>query len=147
MFAFCSLVPLNAKGQEPIKCKVKDKNLRSVKYRYAYSERSTVNGRPTIAINISVKPADINREFLMLLVHHLNQRFCREERLVVAIFIDYDAAKHFRPQFPEVLNAWRGEYFLDRRTGEEYVSFITTTPNYNNNPQARVKIDLGVKKV
>ena len=146
MFAYCSVVPLTAKGQGPVKCKVKDKSLRSVKYRVAYSERSTDDGRPSILVFISVKPENINREYLVLLAHHLNQRFCREERLAVAIFVDYNAARYFKPEFPEVLDAMRGEYFLDRRTGEEYVGF-TTIPNYNNNPQARIRIDLGAKKV
>lgn len=142
MFAICFLTPLMGKGQELVKCKVQDKSLRSVKYRNAYSERSTVDGRPSILICISVKPEDVNREFLVLLAHHLNQRFCREERLVVAILIDYKAARYFNPNFQDVREAWRGEYFLDRRVGEEYVSF-TTNLNYNDNPQARIRIDLG----
>lgn len=145
VFAICSLTALTGEGQELVKCKVKDKSLRSVKYRKAYSERSTVNGRPSILICISVKPEEVNREFLVLLAHHLNQRFCREERLVVAIFIDYKAARYFNPNFQNVRDAWRGEYFLDRRTGEEYVSF-TPSLNYEENPQAHIRIDLRAEK-
>lgn len=144
LFASCFPIATLAQGKEPVKCKVKDKILQDVKYRFAYSERSTRQGQPIVALNISVKPENINHEYLVLLARYLNQRFCREERLVVAIFTDYKAAKHFRPDFPEILDAWRGEYFLDRRTGEEYVSF-TTIPNYNNNPQSRIRINLGVK--
>ena len=144
-FTCCLLTPTVSSGQKLNKCEVKDKSLRSLKYRIVNTERSFLStGLPIIGINISVAHKDINREFLLRLAQHLNQRFCREERMVVGIFDDPKAARYFNPPVRAVLDAWRGEYFLDRRTGEEYVAF-STVPNYHDNPQARIKIELGAK--
>ena len=134
---------LAASGQVPSKCKINDKSLRAVKYRIGSYERSRLapEGPPVLGIGVSVKPEQINADYLVLLARNLNQRFCKEDRLVVGIYDRYEIAVRFRGEFQEALDAFRGEYFLDRTTGEEYVSF-TTVPDYQRNYDSRIKIDL-----
>lgn len=132
-----------ASGQEPTKCKTKDKSLRAVQYRIGRFERSPQSTeRPsTLIVDISVKPELIDAKYMVLLAHKLNQTFCKEDRLVVGIFDKYEIAVRFRDEFQDALDAFRGEYVLDRKTGKEYVSF-SLVPDYQGNPESRIKIDL-----
>ncbi len=143
MLVCCSSAAPVVSGQKPVEGGVKDNSPSPVDYRIAYSERSLSENE--IVLNISVKPENINRDFLALLARHLNQRFSADRRIAVAIFDDFKAAKNYDIGFPETHDTVRGEYFLDRSTGEEYVSY-SVTPNYlKSDPRSRIKIELGTK--
>lgn len=135
-----------ALGQKPTNCKVRDKSLRKVEYRIGSFQRSNVDPDrpPILTLGISVKPEQINADYIVSLARNLNQRFCKEDQLVVGIYDRYEIAVYFNGDFQDDLNAYRGYYFLNRTTGEEYVSF-STVPDYQGNPQARIKIDLNLK--
>ena len=128
------------------KCKVEDKELKRVKYYIGYTERSIPqNDQPSnFIVDISVKPNKINEKDLLLIARHLKQKFCKEDYLIVGIFDRKDVAENYRFNVQEARNHLRGEYFLNRITGEEYISFVLI-PDYNGNPQARIKIDLSSK--
>lgn len=138
---------LTVSGQEPIKCKIKDKSIGDVQYRIGGFERPTSDPEepPELLLRISVKPEQINPEYLVLLARNINRRFCKEDRITVAIFDIYDVAVNFRMMDEYDLNAFRGEYVLDRTTGEEHVSYSTVRDarlfHYSS-----IKIDLKTNK-
>ena len=136
LLAFVSLP--SVLGQEPSKCKLKEKRLRAVQYRFGRSERSTLG---VLGLDISVMPEQINADYLILLARHLNQLYCKEDRLVVGIFDRFETALRFNLSFQEDRDALRGEYVLNRTIGEEYVRF-STVPDYQKNYESSVKIDL-----
>lgn len=134
---------IRAQEQKPIKCNVKDKEVRGPKYRVARTER-TVSGPPLLLVYISIDPQYFNRDNMIALALQLNQDFCKEPRLVALIFSDYRAAKSLvfnierRSTYNRDYAALRGGYNLDRTTGKEYVSFSLDP----NKPHDEVKIDL-----
>lgn len=135
-----------ASGQKPTMCKIQEKSLREVKYRIGSFQRTKTDpeGLSVLGLGVSVKPEQVNADYLVLLARNLNRRFCKEDRLVVGIYDKYEIAVYFNSDFQDSLDAFRGEYVLDRTTGKEYVSF-TTVPDYQKNYDSRIKIDLREK--
>ncbi len=138
---------LTVVGQENfVKCKVKEKELKSVTYDIRNILRTDAkNDEPSVLIvSIYVKPNKINKDDLILISRHLKQKFCKEENLIFSIFDNKDVAKFYDMNVQSARNHFRGEYILNRITGKEYISFVTI-PDYNGNPRARIKIDLNSK--
>ncbi len=133
-------------GQELKRCNVKIKQPDIPKYRLGRTER--IDETDSILIQISVNPQNVNREDLVKLASYLNKQFCKEKRFTVVIFDNPTSAKHFRadalaPNFEEGLESMRGEYYLDRTTGEEYINF-STVPNFFKSKESRVKVNLNL---
>jgi hypothetical protein len=141
----CLVGPTIVVSQEkkPVKCDVKNKMDRTLKYRVARTER-TVSGPPTLLLYISINPQHFNHDELLVLAHQLNQDFCKEPRLIALIFSDYRAAKSlvFNIERPSTYSrdyaALRGGYNLDRTTNTEYLSF---SPDPNK-PHNEIKIEV-----
>lgn len=130
-------------AQEPKRCPVK-KESRHVKYRMGLIERG--GGDLPLIIQISVDPRNINKTDLVILAKQLNKAFCKEEKMVVTVFDSYRYAKNFSPSgenpyYWKGLESMRGEYYIDRKTDEEFVEF-TSVPNYFKNKQDRIRIEI-----
>lgn len=134
-------------GQEPIKCKSQGKGERMPKYKMGLTFRSKdgLNGPSVLVIQVSIESKHINRTDLLMLASQFKKDFCKEQRFAVVLLTDHRFAKAFPVEgtlwYEEWQEALRGEYFLDRNTGEEYISY-STVPNYGKNPQSKVKIEL-----
>jgi hypothetical protein len=152
----CALTTAAAGGQdhdrcsvrEPVKCKSKVKTERTFKYKMGLTFRSqrALYGPAVTVIQVSVEPEHINQDDLLKIAGWLKQDFCKERRLSVVILTDrryVDVPPTAGTLwYRDWLEALRGEYFLDKDSGEEYISY-STTPNYFKSQQSRVKIDLG----
>lgn len=139
-------VPQPAHGQA--------KNVHRCKGPRAFSYKVKVGYRTArepiqLLLQVGVKPEQINRTNLMLLAKQLSQDFCREQGLYVAIYDDPRAVKEWHWLFDYTLSEGkrekgplRGLYELDRKTGEEKISFSTR----RNNPLDEVVIVLSESK-
>jgi hypothetical protein len=130
-------------AQEPKRCPVKEES-GHVKYRMGLTERG--GGDLPLIIQISVDPRNINGTDLVILAKQLNEVFCKEQKINVVIFDSYRYAANFSPSsenpyYVKGLESMRGGYYLDRKTGEEFVQF-TTVPNYFKNYENRKRIDI-----
>ena len=123
-----------------IKCKVKNNELKSIKYYIGFTGLVD-NPKETLLIHIAVKDNQINETDLVLIAKSIKEKFCNEMRLVLLIFDAKKPADFFDLTFKTDRDALRGEYVLDREKGEEYISFVKI-PNYFENPNDRIKIDL-----
>lgn len=99
-------------------------------------------------VQVSVQPDNINRDDLLRLVQVLKNVFCKEERVFVVLFDDpayidrlYVSAQ---PWFRRAEQSKRGYYYIDRKSGEEYLTFSTAGTIQKNTDKA-VWIDLGTK--
>jgi hypothetical protein len=131
------LVPALAQEEKVVKCKVKTKELKSVKY-YVGQVMRVEN---TLSIHIAVKTNQINETDLVLIARNIKERYCNETEIVVGIFDKKVTADRFDTSFKSAIDALRGEYVLDKAKGEDYISFVKI-PDYYNNPKERIKIDL-----
>lgn len=140
--------PGNCTGREPMRCKTDNGSDRTFKYKMGLTFRSkrALGGPDVQVMQISIEPKRINQEDLLKVARWLKTDFCKEQRLSVMLLTDRRYADTFPVGGTLWYNEWqdalRGEYFLDRESGEEYISY-STVPNYNKNPQARVKVNLG----
>lgn len=81
-----------------------------------------------LLLQISVQPQVFRPEFMTALARQLNQDFCKEPRIRAIIVDDFRAATfQWDPvHLPEFYApAERGQYYLDRTTGEERLEFST----------------------
>ena len=79
-------------------------------------------------VYISLEPEHFTRSEMVSLGRVLKNDFCREQKLYIRILDDYRVAANFQPvayEAPIFKEAWRGVYFLNRATGEEYIQFAT----------------------
>lgn len=132
-------------GQKLNKCSVRDKDDRVPKYRIGRTERK-IEDSPTVLVQISVEPRNINRNDLVALAGQLKKIFCKEQRVNVVIFDAYRYARNFspieeNPYYMQGLESMRGAYYFDRAMGEEYVEF-SMIPNYFKNKKDRVRIEV-----
>lgn len=76
---------------------------------------------------ISIPPQFFTRTHMIALGKQLNLDFCDEKRIRAIIVDDHRAATIWEPIHlaPFYGPAERGEYYLDRATGEEYLEFST----------------------
>jgi hypothetical protein len=126
-FIYALLVTLGlacfVSGQNPEKCQIKgDGN--AAKYQPGHNLR-TVEGSPSLLVHINVKRRAFNRKEIIYLAEQLNNEFCKERKLVALIFDSRAAALKFDPvtDLEVYSESIRGEYSLDRTTGQEYISF------------------------
>jgi hypothetical protein len=128
--------------QKPVNCKVQDKEIKVPKYRVGRFWY-TVKDPSVLVLQISVDAKHINRDDMISLAKKIKQDYCKEKRLNAIIFTNHKAARDFvfsreSPTLERDLKEMRGGYFLNRDTGEEYVSF---SPDPNK-PREEMKIDL-----
>jgi len=120
----------------------KRNNARAPNYRIGLKfrtvESKALPGPPMLVLQISIKPSAFTRDSMIALAQRLKSDFAKEERLQVAFFSDYDAAKSFGGRTNEEWAWVRGDYHLDRTTGEEQLNFIPDPKD----PQRNIKIDL-----
>jgi hypothetical protein len=144
MFFLCAASVLG-NAQDVKECRVHE-GPRSISYHRGHLERvaATEVAPAGISVDISIKSTQFSRNFLILLAANLRERYCDEELILVSIFdnkrvADAGASLIFHSQ--DARNAFRGTYYLNRKTGEENVSYVTG-PDFNGNPNKRIKIDL-----
>lgn len=140
---------LVSRREEPI---VKCESYPQMKGRLSYKIGLTFRTRPEPGSGPSIAVVQtylsvehINATDLVKLASQFNRDFCREDYLMVMIFTDkryiYAISVPGLRGYEDSSNANRGFYSLNRKTGEEYVSF-SRVPNYDKNPQTRTRIDL-----
>jgi hypothetical protein len=121
---------------------VKIKNAAAPKYKIGLKYR-TVKSQAlpaplVLVLQISVNPSAFNRAAMISLANRLKNDFPKEERLHAILFSDYQTAKTFTARNDAELAAIRGDYYLDRTTGEEQISFVPDPKE----PKRIVRIDL-----
>jgi hypothetical protein len=107
-----------------------DKSMKKQKlpiYRSAGSEH-TVGERKVLLLFISIDLKHLNREDMKALAGKLRCDFPKEKQIQVNIFTNHHSAKtsSINPGskgYAHNMKAFRGGYYLNRETGEEYVSF------------------------
>jgi hypothetical protein len=125
-------------GQKPVRCPIENKVTAAPDYRIGRTFR-TVEEAPSLLVQISIKPGFYEREEIVALAERLNKEFCKEQRLTVLIFDNNRAAKKFDVNELKLYSeAIRGEYSLDRVSGNEYISFSQDA----GKPSERLKIVL-----
>lgn len=137
MVVLIIFLPILAQEKEVIKCKVKSKELKSVKYYIGNIERVG----ETLSIRIAVKTNQINETDLVLIAKHIKERFCNETQIVTSIFDAKWTADNFNTTIKSARDALRGEYVLDKGKGEEYISFVKVQ-NYFENTKNSIRINL-----
>lgn len=124
------------------------KGERVFKYKVEVGDR-TIREPISLVLLAGVKPEHFNRTDMTLLAKQLSQDFCREQALYVAIYDDPRALKQWhwlyyyaRTEGKSDKGPLRGLYELDRKTGQEKISFSTR----RNNPLDEVVIVLSEPK-
>jgi hypothetical protein len=129
-----------AYGQVPARCHGKEKVNHAPKYRIGWVAGYSVKGPKALAVAISINPRHFTREEMTALARQLGQDLCNEQRIVVSILDDYQAAKHYdlsnEKTWPKL--RLRGYYELDRDTGKEVIHFSLK----RGNPVDEVTINL-----
>jgi hypothetical protein len=140
---------INQEHRKLSRCKVDDKVVNAPHYNVGavYEAPSTVpDGPPMSVVQISIDSENFNREDLLRLALKLKKQFCKEDRLFAVLFDDVAYIKHLYVSndagFHEAEESKRGYYYLDRKTGEEYIEYCTVR-NILRNPDKRVRIELG----
>lgn len=132
-------------GQKLVRCKVKDIHAPRYKIgstvRTGESEAQPVSA--TLLVMISIKPQHFNRDDMIALARRLNREYCIEQNLTVLIFDNHQSAGHFSASYESEtqerdLAALRGNYHINRQTGEEVVLFSKDPAK----PREMVKIEL-----
>ena len=97
-------------------------------------------------VHISINPDNINRDDLLSLVQVLKSVFCKEERLFAVLFDDPAYIEHIyvpvQPLFRRAEESKRGYYYIDRKSGQEYLTFCTLG-SIQTNLEKAVWIDIG----
>jgi len=140
--------------QEISRCKGDDKVVNAPNYKPGVTYDGPSNfleGRPPMSIiHISVDAKSLNADDLLLLALKLKKDFCKEERLFAVLYDDPAYIKQIyysaHPLFHRAEESQRGYYYLDRKTGEEYITYSTVS-NFHKHPENRVKIGLGAPTV
>lgn len=121
------------------------KGKKEFRYKVAIGDR-TIREPVQLILQVGVKPENFNRTDMTLLAKQISQDFCREQGLYVAIYDDPRAVKQWhwlyyysRTAGKSETGPLRGLYELNRKTGEEKISFSTR----RNNPLDEVVIVLG----
>jgi hypothetical protein len=96
-----------------------------------YSVDRSVNpsgGSPELYLAITLDRQFLRPDSMRAFGRALNERFCRNRTVEASIFDDRRGATEWDPfHVPQLYaTALRGEYFLDRETGKEYITFSTT---------------------
>jgi hypothetical protein len=130
------------------RCKVKDKVVNAPHYEVGatYQAPSVPDGLLMSVVQISIDPKNLNRDDLLRLALKLQKDFCKEERLFAVLFDDAAYIKHNYVSddagFHQAEESKRGYYYVDRKTGEEYIEYCTVR-NILRTPEKRVRIELG----
>lgn len=134
-------------GQKPRSCEIKkDKTL--VKYKIGSFER----GDEALILHVSLNPNNINEFTLLGISKQLKMIYCKEKEIIVTFFDNQIVARNatlnsMSVYFEKTLESSRGEYYLNRDTGEEFVSYSTSSGYLRTgNDSSRIKIVIGVKK-
>jgi len=129
-------------GQEPAKCK-HEASGSAPSYRVGWTSYS-VEGPKTLFLAISIDPHSFSGAELAALARRVKADYCLERRLVVSILDNYDVARAFAPTTEKVWfqKYWRGIYFLDLPSGEEWIEFSTRPER----PRDEVRISLGLSQ-
>lgn len=97
-------------------------------------------------VHISISPDNINRDDLLRFAHVLKSVFCKEDRLFAVLFDDPAYIEQIyvpvQPLFRRAEESKKGYYYLDRKNGQEYLTFCQAGSIKNNLANA-VWIDLG----
>lgn len=97
-------------------------------------------------VYISISPDNINRDDLLRLVQVLKSVFCREDRLFAVLFDDSAYIEQIyvpvQPLFRRAEESKRGYYYIDRKSGHEYLTFCAVGSIQKNLAKA-IWIDLG----
>lgn len=109
----------------------------------------TIRSPVQLLLQVGVKPKQFNRTDMMLLAKQLNNDFCHEQGLYVAIYDSPRSVKEWhwsldyaRTGGESKTGPLRGFYYLNRATDEERITFSTE----RNNPLDEVVIILGESK-
>ena len=108
---------------------------------YRVASRVEIRGAASlIDLVVSIPPARLTDDNLLALVRLLKGRYCSYEKVIIAIFTNYSAARVFNPDLedPWFAEYWRGQYFLDRKTGDESLSRFSM----KDRPVDKVELDL-----
>lgn len=128
----------------PTDCRPPEVNPRAPAYKVAHSVH-TSNSPPETVVTVSVDPRHFVRDDMRTLARQLNKDFCHEPRLSVMILDDEMVARNTSPLgggYGLFKLRWRGTYFIDRTTREEYIEFSTRP----RRPDDEVRINLGPPK-
>lgn len=131
---------LNTSAQHQ-KCQILEKK---VKYKIGFK---SVNDSNDILLQISVKPKNINREYILRLAKRLRSEYCDAEKITVIIFDDaalaqtYLSMKEYIQSKGKIVEM-RGFYSFDKSSGKEGIEFSTK----RGNPTDENKIDLSSSK-
>jgi hypothetical protein len=139
IICFLLFEPVLLARQELVKCKYESKEL-APKYRIGWRTYS-VAGPKTLLLAISIDTHHFSRDEMVALAHRIKRDFCRERKLDIAILDSYKAARAFAPTIEKewFQKHWRGDYFLDRDSGEERITFSTVP----DRPRDEVIVNLG----
>jgi hypothetical protein len=114
-------------GQKPVKCPVRRETKSAPQYRIGQVKRGETEGQPILLLQVSVKPQHFNRYDMAALAKRLNEEFCNEKRLNVAITDNHKAAKDksllYGLMTKQPARSLRGFYDLDRVTGKEGITY------------------------
>jgi hypothetical protein len=138
-----AIIAQNAdKEKKHLLCKASDKSL--PKYRIGQWVQ-TLRTDITV-IRISIAPKYFNEREIRRLAERLKQEFCNEQKLHIALFDNYKAAKNGLRVYAYltkqgITEELRGFYDLDRELGTETIFFNSK----RNNPLDEIKINLVTK--
>jgi hypothetical protein len=111
-----------------------------VTYKVATSMRSRIE----LILEIVVKPEDFTHDKMVMLARQLNKDYLGESRMYAVIFDSEEAARNYNPaggSYSISKKLERGEYFLDRIKGREYINFSSQ----RGKPVDEIKIILSNK--
>jgi hypothetical protein len=120
--------------------------------KFTIARREYDGSRPHfLLLHVSVKPADVYFDSLVLLSCKLKNEFATESRIMVRVFSDSVAAKRFvpledAPHLREDMWQLRGLYLLDKQNGEEYVEFLRPALDRDLLSPVRIKVILANDK-
>jgi len=140
LLLFAVLAAFTAAQQGPVKCPSEDVKPTGSAYRIGLAAHSKKNSCE-LYLYISVDPSRFVREDMLALAERLNHDFCYENQLIVILLDDYYAARHPLRNTKAYWDAERGTYYLDRKTGRQFIKFSTS----RDKPKDEVEIDLSFK--
>ena len=133
-----------AYGQKPKKCKV-EKDSSVPKFRVADFDRGKDS---VLLLYVSINSSDITQSNLIALSKRLENIYCKEKEIITTFFDDYSVAQNatldaISVYFEKTLESSRGEYYLNRNTGEEFVSYSVSSGYLRRGSESkRIKVIL-----
>ena len=120
---------------------------RKPSYRIGQEEYAGANEK-LLLLFISINAKHLNSNDMISLANQLKLNYASEEQIQVSFFTNHKSAKTFSlnsgsPNYSRNMEALAASYYLNRRTGEEYVSF--SPEGYL--PRQTQRINLGEKPI